>query len=156
MSHDLVVIGAGPTGYVAAIRAAQLGMSVACIERERPGGICLNWGCIPSKALLKSAEVLETCRHAKDYGVVLKDEPAADLPAMIARSRKVVDRLARGVEHLFKKNKIEHVRGRARLTKADGKLHPVVVDPLEGGGTRTLSAKNVLVATGGRARLLPG
>jgi dihydrolipoamide dehydrogenase len=156
MTYDLVVIGAGPTGYVAAIRAAQLGLKVACIERERPGGICLNWGCIPSKALLKSAEVLDLCRHAKDYGVTVEGVPKPDLPAMVQRSRRVVDRLVRGIEGLFKKNKVEHVRGKARLVKGTPGVHKVVVDPLEGGGARTLDAKNVLVATGARARTIPG
>src|SRR5262249_42984684 len=111
---DLVVIGAGPAGYVAAIRAAQLGMKVACVERERPGGVCLNWGCIPSKALLKSAEVLELARHAKDYGVSIAGDVGGDMPAMIARSRRIVDKIVKGVEYLFKKNKVEHIKGKAR------------------------------------------
>jgi dihydrolipoamide dehydrogenase len=153
---DLVVVGAGPTGYVASIRAAQLGMKVACVERERPGGICLNWGCIPSKALLKSAEVLDLCRHAKDYGVVQEGAPRPDLNAMIERSRRIVDRLAKGIEHLLRKNKVEHVKGRAVLGKGGGPGSRSVQVELQEGGGRELKAKHVLLATGGRARLLPG
>src|SRR3989440_5689564 len=102
-TFDLVVIGAGPAGYVAAIRAGQLGMKTAIVERERAGGVCLNWGCIPSKALLKSVEVLEYARHAKDYGVTISGEIKPDPKAMVARSRAVVDQLAKGVEYLLKK-----------------------------------------------------
>jgi dihydrolipoamide dehydrogenase len=148
---DLVVIGAGPAGYVAAIRAAQLGMKTAVIERDRAGGICLNWGCIPTKALLKSAEMLEHIRHAKDWGIVLPGEPKADVKAMVKRSRDIAARLEKGVEYLFRKNKIEHLRGTARLTKAT-RLDVTLAD----GKKRTIEAGRVLLATGGRPRLIPG
>src|SRR5256886_16543190 len=101
---DLVVVGAGPGGYVAAIRAAQLGLKAAVVERERAGGICLNWGCIPTKALLKSVEVLDVVRRAREYGVIVSGEVKPDVKGMIARSREVVEKLARGVEFLLKKN----------------------------------------------------
>jgi dihydrolipoamide dehydrogenase len=147
---DLVVVGAGPAGYVAAIRAAQLGMKTAVVERERPGGICLNWGCIPTKALLKSVEVLELFRHAKKYGVAVAGEVKPDVKAMVARSREVADKLARGVDYLLKKNKVELVAGSAKLTKA------TTVEVTGSSGKRTLEAKRVLLATGGRPRFVPG
>ena len=111
MSYDLVVIGGGPGGYVAAIRAGQLGKKVACVEVERVGGTCLNWGCIPTKALLKNAHLFHTLKHrAKEFGMAF-DNLSYDWEAVIGRSRKVSDRLAGGVEFLFKKNKVDHVRG---------------------------------------------
>src|SRR5215468_8263231 len=113
---DLVVVGAGPGGYAAALRGAQLGFKTACVERERPGGICLNWGCIPTKALLRSAEVLELMRHADQFGLVLDKPPRIDFEKIIARSRAVADKHAAGVEFLFKKNKVELLRGEARLS----------------------------------------
>ncbi len=149
-NFDVIVIGAGPAGYVAAIRAAQNGMKTAVVERERAGGICLNWGCIPSKALLKSVEVLEYARHAKDYGITITGEIKPDPKAIIARSRAVVDQLAKGVEYLLKKNKIEQVKGEGRLLKA------TTVSVKTEKGERTLEAKKVILATGGRARILPG
>ncbi|MEZ0229103.1 MAG: dihydrolipoyl dehydrogenase [Planctomycetota bacterium] len=148
--YDLVVLGAGPGGYVAAIRAAQNGMKVAVVERERPGGICLNWGCIPSKALLKSVEVLEHIRHSKDYGITITGKIEPDMKAIIARSRGVVDQIVKGVEYLIKKNKIEHVKGEGRLLKA------TTVSVKTDKGERVLEAKKVILATGGRARNLPG
>lgn len=149
-TYDLVVLGAGPGGYVAAIRAAQLGMKTAVVERERAGGICLNWGCIPSKALLKSVEVLEYARHSKDYGIEIAGEIRPDPKAIIARSRAVVDQLAKGVEYLLKKNKVEQVKGEGRLVKATS----VLVKTEK--GDRQLDAKKVILATGGRPRILPG
>src|SRR5215208_4378783 len=113
---DLVVIGAGPGGYVAAIRAAQLGMKTAVVERERAGGICLNWGCIPTKALLKSAEAMRLVKHAADFGITIKGEIGFDWAKVIARSRAAADKLARGVEHLFKKYGVAHIFGSASLT----------------------------------------
>ena len=115
-SFDLIVIGSGPGGYVAAIRASQLGMKVACIERESLGGICLNWGCIPTKALLKSAEVFQYTQHAADYGIEVKGAtPLFD--KIISRSRGVADGMSKGIQFLFRKNKIEAIMGNARLTK---------------------------------------
>ena len=154
--YDVVVIGSGPGGYVAAIRCAQLGLRTACVERESLGGICLNWGCIPTKALLKSAEVLETAHRAKEFGVIVGDVKA-DFPAMIRRSRDVADKISKGVAFLLRKNKIEHVAGTAKLRPRGGpwKPHQVEVTAADG-GTRVLDTKHVIVATGARARSLPG
>lgn len=150
-SYDLVVIGSGPGGYVAAIRAAQLGLDVACVEREALGGICLNWGCIPTKALLRSAEVLDTCRRASEFGVVAENV-SHDFSAIIKRSRKVANRIQKGVAYLFKKNQITHVQGTGRLTSTRGQVR---VD-LGKGEQVELQAKHIILATGGRARSLPG
>ncbi len=109
--YDLIVIGAGPGGYVAAIRGSQLGLKTACIERERPGGICLNWGCIPTKALLKSAEAMRLVQHAADYGVTINGTVSFDWQKVIARSRATADRMAKGIETLFKKYKVDHIAG---------------------------------------------
>jgi dihydrolipoyl dehydrogenase len=147
VTYDLVVIGGGPGGYVAAIRAAQLGMKTACVERERVGGICSNWGCIPTKALLRSAEVLELVRHAGDYGVTVQGEIGFDFAKMMDRSRKVVDMQERGVLSLFKKNKIDLIKGTARLA-GPGR---VAVE-----GQETIDAKHIILATGARAKSLPG
>src|SRR5271169_3319103 len=114
MAYDIVVLGSGPGGYVAAIRASQLGFKTAIIERESLGGICLNWGCIPTKALLKSAEVLEHAQRAKEFGVIVEGA-RADFPAMIKRSRDISDKISKGVGFLFRKNKIEAVGGIAKL-----------------------------------------
>ena len=145
-AYDVVVIGGGPGGYVAAIRAAQLGLKTAVVERDQVGGVCLNWGCIPSKALLRNAEVVNLVRNASDYGIGV-DNPSYDMGAAIDRSRRVVDQMTKGVLFLLKKNKIDLIQGCARL---DGP-NAVVVDP---GGDR-LDAKAVIVATGARARGLP-
>jgi dihydrolipoamide dehydrogenase len=154
-AYDVVVIGSGPGGYVAAIRAAQLGLKVACVEREQLGGICLNWGCIPTKALLKSAEVLEHAQRAKEFGVLV-DNVRADFPAMIKRSRDVADKISKGVAFLLKKNKIDHVVGTARLLPRAGAWKPHQVEVAQAGGPRVLEAKHVILATGARARSLPG
>jgi len=148
-SYDLIVLGSGPGGYVAAIRAAQLGLKTAIVERERLGGICLNWGCIPTKALLRSGEVMHQMRHADDYGLAA-DNISADLEAIVRRSRGVADQLNMGVTGLMKKNKITVHMGAGTLT-APGKLS--VKD--EGGKTSELSAKHIILATGARARELP-
>src|SRR6266404_5481740 len=111
--YDLIVIGAGPGGYVAAIRAAQLGLKTACIERERAGGICLNWGCIPTKALLKSAEMMRAAQHAGDHGVIVPGPITFDWKKVIARSRGVADKMASGIEHLFKKYGVTQIPGTA-------------------------------------------
>jgi dihydrolipoamide dehydrogenase len=154
--YDVVVIGSGPGGYVAAIRCAQLGLKTACVERERLGGICLNWGCIPTKALLRSAEVLDNFRHASDFGIKVGSvEP--DFPAIIARSRGVADKVSKGVGFLLRKNKIDHVPGTAKLLPRAGAWRPHEVHvALADGGERTLTTKHVIVATGARARSLPG
>jgi dihydrolipoamide dehydrogenase len=163
-SYDCVVIGAGPGGYVAAIRAAQLGLRTACIEREGLGGICLNWGCIPTKALLRSAEVLELIHRAKEFGIVV-DGVRADFPAIIKRSRDIADKISKGVAFLFRKNKIDHLVGTARLLPRAGQWRPhtIAIDPVAsssapGGAAAptTITAKHVIVATGARARSLPG
>jgi dihydrolipoamide dehydrogenase len=148
--YDLIVVGAGPGGYVAAIRAAQLGLRTACIERERPGGICLNWGCIPTKALLKSAEAMRLCQHAADYGITIGGPVTFDWAKVIARSRAAADKLARGVESLFKKYGVTHLPGAATF-KGRGRLE------LTGSaGKQTVEATRVILATGARARMLPG
>lgn len=149
MAYDLIVIGSGPGGYVAAIRASQLGLKTAIVERESLGGICLNWGCIPTKALLKSAQVMEYAVHAADYGVTLSN-PGADFSAMVQRSRKVADKMSKGVQFLMKKNKIDVLTGTGSL-KAKGKVE--VKDP---DGKATMhEAKHIIIATGGRAKELP-
>ena len=147
--YDLLVIGSGPGGYVAAIRASQLGMKVGVIEKAELGGVCLNWGCIPTKALLKSANVFEYIRHAKDYGIEVK-EHKADLVGMVKRSRGVADSNSKGVQFLFKKNKIEHIVGFGKVKKG-GKVE--VTD--DKGKKSELEAKHVILATGGRSRELP-
>ena len=149
-SFDLIVVGGGPGGYVAAIRAAQLKMKVALVEREHLGGICLNWGCIPTKALLRSAEVLELMRHAASFGLAC-DQPRFDAAAVVKRSRGVAQQLNRGVGHLLKKNKVTVLDGRARLA---GKGRVAVA--LSRGGEDALSAEHIILATGARARQLPG
>jgi dihydrolipoamide dehydrogenase len=152
-SFDLVVVGSGPGGYVTAIRASQLGMKVAIVERELLGGICLNWGCIPTKALLKSGEVYEQLDHLGDYGLSV-EKRGFDFDAVVKRSRKVAGQLNAGVAFLMKKHKIEVVEGAARLAK--GSPAPSVVVALKAGGSRTLTARNVILATGARARTIPG
>ena len=148
-TYDLIVLGSGPGGYVAAIRAAQLGLKTAIVERELLGGICLNWGCIPTKALLRSAEIYHYMQHAKDYGLVA-DKISADLDAVVKRSRGVAKQLNQGVTHLMKKNKIAVHMGTGKLT-GKGKLTVTAED----GKKTELSAKNIIVATGARARDLP-
>ncbi|MBS1771767.1 MAG: dihydrolipoyl dehydrogenase [Bacteroidetes bacterium] len=149
MAYDVIVVGSGPGGYVAAIRASQLGYKTAIVEKESLGGICLNWGCIPTKALIKSAQVLEYLGHAQDYGIVANDFKA-DFHAVIKRSRGVADKMSKGIQFLMKKNKIDVLMGMGKLnakkevevTGADGK-------------TTAYAAKHVILATGGRARQLP-
>lgn len=149
MAYDLIVLGSGPGGYPAAIRASQLGKKVAIVERESLGGICLNWGCIPTKALLKSAQVFEYAKHAADYGIKV-DNPTQDFPGVIKRSRGVADKMSKGVTFLMKKNKIDVIMGTGKLL-APGKLEITAAD-----GTKQIQeAKNIVIATGGRARELP-
>ena len=148
-SFDLIVLGSGPGGYVAAIRASQLGLKVAIVERELLGGICLNWGCIPTKALLRSAEIYHYMQHAKDYGLIAEGI-SADIDAVVKRSRGVAKQLNQGVTHLMKKNKITVVMGEGKL-KAANTL--TITD--KDGKTTELTAKNIILATGARARDLP-
>ncbi|MCW3845822.1 dihydrolipoyl dehydrogenase [Sphingomonas sp. LB-2] len=148
-TYDCLVLGSGPGGYVAAIRASQLGLKTAIVERELLGGICLNWGCIPTKALLRSAEIFHYMQHAKDYGLAA-EKISADLDAVVKRSRGVASQLNKGVTGLMKKNKIAVHMGTGVLT-AKGKL--TVTD--KDGGKTELTAKNIIVATGARARDLP-
>jgi dihydrolipoamide dehydrogenase len=147
-SFDVLIIGAGPGGYVAAIRSAQLGFKTAVVEREHLGGICLNWGCIPTKALLRSAEIYRYLQHAKDYGLTA-EKVGFDAGAIVARSRAVSKKLADGVGFLLKKNKVTVIDGAARLVKP-GEVK------VEGKGAGTYQAKHVIVATGARPRVLPG
>lgn len=154
--YDCVVIGAGPGGYVAAIRAAQLGLRTACIEREGLGGICLNWGCIPTKALLRSAEVLELIHRAKEFGIIVPEGVRADFPAIIKRSREVADKISKGVAFLFRKNKIDHIVGNATLKPRSGAWRPHEIAVEGPNGSSVISAKHVIVATGARAKSLPG
>ncbi|MEO9870010.1 dihydrolipoyl dehydrogenase [Ekhidna sp.] len=146
--YDLIVIGSGPGGYVAAIRASQLGMKVGVVEKSELGGVCLNWGCIPTKALLKSAQVFEYINHAEDYGIKVKDAKA-DFTGMVKRSRDVAGGMSKGIQFLFKKNKIDHIAGHGTLKK--GKK--VEVKDAEGKVT-TYDANHIILATGGRAREL--
>jgi dihydrolipoamide dehydrogenase len=149
-AFDVVVVGTGPGGYVSAIRCAQLGLSVAAVEDDRPGGVCLNWGCIPTKALLRNAEVVHLFERAQEFGIAVA-EWKADYAQAIQRSRKVADRMAKGVEFLFRKNKITLFPGRGTLEGAR------VVEVAGQGGTRTLEARRaVILATGSEPRSLPG
>lgn len=150
-SYDLIIIGSGPGGYVAAIRASQLGMKVAIVERAELGGICLNWGCIPTKALLRSSEVFHLITHAKDYGLSVEN-PKVMLDAVVKRSRGVAQQLSNGVTFLMKKHKIDVLVGTARLEKGAG-APKVIVE--KGMGEGTYTAKSVMLATGARARELP-
>jgi dihydrolipoamide dehydrogenase len=146
---DVAVVGTGPGGYVAAIRCAQLGLSVAAVEDDRPGGVCLNWGCIPTKALLRNAEVLHLVEHAADFGIKV-DNVQPDYAAAVKRSRSVADRMAKGIEFLFRKNKITLFRGTGTLRSA------TTVEVKGSGGTETIEARAVIVGTGSEARSLPG
>ncbi len=149
MNYDIIVIGSGPGGYVTAIRASQLGFKTAIIEKENLGGICLNWGCIPTKALLKSAQVFEYLNHAKDYGISA-DNIKADFGAVIKRSRDVADGMSKGIQFLMKKNKIDVIMGTAKV-KAGKKVDVKAAD----GTTTTYEAKHIIIATGARSRQLP-
>ena len=149
MKYNLIVVGSGPGGYVAAIRASQLGLKTAIVERESLGGICLNWGCIPTKALIKSAEVFNYLGHAKDYGITVK-EASADLTAVVKRSRDVAEGMSKGVQFLMKKNKIDVINGTGKLAR--GKKVEVTD---EKGAVTTYEADNIIIATGARAKALP-
>jgi len=149
-TYDVTIVGAGPGGYVAAVRAAQLGLSVALVEKEHLGGVCLNWGCIPTKSLLRNAEVISLLRRGKDFGFTVSGLEV-DFCAAVDRSRKVSARLVKGIGALMRKNKVEVIEGTGTLKAANA-----VEVTLNAGGTRTLETRNVIVATGGRARTIPG
>ncbi len=150
MDFDIVIIGSGPGGYVAAIRASQLGLKVGVVEKAELGGICLNWGCIPTKSLLKSASVFEYIKHASEYGINIKGEAEADFQAMVKRSRDVAGGMSKGILYLFKKNKVEVIQGSGKLTK-DKTVEVTSAD----GTTTEIIAKNIIIATGARSRQLP-
>ncbi|MBC5772463.1 dihydrolipoyl dehydrogenase [Pontibacter sp. KCTC 32443] len=147
--YDLVVLGSGPGGYVAAIRASQLGMKVGVIERESLGGICLNWGCIPTKALLKSANVFEYINHASDYGITI-GEASVDFTAVVKRSRGVADGMSKGIQFLFRKNKIDAIMGTGKIV-AKGQVEVTSAE----GKKDIIEATNIIIATGARSRELP-
>ncbi|MFT4024414.1 MAG: dihydrolipoyl dehydrogenase [Flavihumibacter sp.] len=148
MAYDVLVIGSGPGGYVAAIRASQLGFKTAIVEKESLGGICLNWGCIPTKALLKSAQVMEYIKHSQSYGIEASGTPNFD--AVVKRSRGVADKMSKGVQFLMKKNKIDVIMGFGKI-KGKGQVEITKTD----GGKETVDAKHIVIATGGRSRELP-
>ncbi|HEX2911778.1 MAG TPA: dihydrolipoyl dehydrogenase [Chloroflexia bacterium] len=148
-TYDLVIIGSGPGGYIAAVRAGQLGLKTAIVEREELGGVCLNWGCIPSKALLRAAEVLNLFQHAKEFGISVNGVDA-DYGAAIERCRGIIDRQTKGVAYLMKKNKVDVVRGTGRVASSQ----EVIVQTAN--GEEHLATRNVLIATGSRVRLVPG
>jgi len=150
MLYNLVVIGSGPGGYVAAIRAAQLGMKVAVIEKSELGGVCLNWGCIPTKSLLKSAQVYDYIKHSQDYGITINGEVVADFEKIIERSRGVAEGMSKGIQFLLKKNKIDVIEGFGKILK------PGMVEITDSAGkTSQLETENILIATGARSRELP-
>lgn len=151
MNYDVIVIGSGPGGYVAAIRASQLGLKTAVVEKDELGGVCLNWGCIPTKALLKSAQVFNYAKHAADYGIKLKNEPVADFEAIIKRSREVANGMSKGIQFLFKKNKIEHLAGIGKVLPGK-KVEVIAAD----GTRKEYQANHIILATGARSRELKG
>jgi dihydrolipoamide dehydrogenase len=150
MDYDVIIIGSGPGGYVTAIRAGQLGLKVAVVEKESLGGVCLNWGCIPAKSLLKSSQAFQYVSHAADYGVAVDGEVKPDFPSMIKRSREVAMKMSKGVSFLFKKNKVETISGTGKLA---GKNTVEVID--NSGSKKSYSAKHIILATGARSRELP-
>ena len=160
-SYDIIIIGGGPGGYVAAIRAAQLGLKTAVVEREHLGGICSNWGCIPTKALLRSAEIMHQAQHAKDYGLKLDGTISADVKAVVDRARGIAQRMNSGVGMLMKKNKVDVIWGEAKFSKPNEikvskpskkPMEPAAPAPKNTLGEGTYSAKHIVVATGARPR----
>lgn len=150
MNYDVIVIGSGPGGYVAAIRASQLGFKTAVVEKAELGGVCLNWGCIPTKALLKSAQVFNYINHAADYGITIEGKASADFGGMVKRSRDVANGMSKGIQFLFKKNKIDHIAGFGKVIS--GKKVAVTDDQ---GKTTEYEAKHIIIATGARSKELP-
>jgi len=150
MNYDIIVIGSGPGGYVAAIRASQLGLKTAVVEKAELGGVCLNWGCIPTKALLKSAQVFNYINHATDYGISIKGEATPDFNGMVSRSRTVADGMSKGIQFLLKKNKIDHLQGFGKI-KSGKKVEVAGAD----GKTTEYSANHIIIATGARSKELP-
>ncbi len=150
MTYDLIIIGSGSGGYVAAIRASQLGMKVGVVEKSELGGICLNWGCIPTKSLLKSGQVFNYIKHAADYGISIEGEAKADFDKMVQRSRGVADGMSKGIQFLFKKNKIDHIQGYGKL-----KNNQTVEVTDADGNTQEIKAKHIILATGARSKELP-
>ena len=151
MNYDVIIIGSGPGGYVAAIRAAQLGMKTAVVEKAELGGVCLNWGCIPTKSLLKSAQVFDYVKHSSDYGIVTEGEVKADFQAVIRRSRNIAAGMSKGVQFLLKKNSVDHITGTGRLGSS-GKIEVTGSD----GKKETHTASHIILATGARSKELPG
>ena len=150
MNYDLIIIGSGPGGYVAAIRASQLGMKVGVVERAELGGICLNWGCIPTKSLLKSAQVFQYIKHAENYGIDIEGEAKPDFTKIIERSRQIAGGMSKGIQYLFKKNNVEHLKGYGKLISNKS------VEVSDDEGTKTVyTCKNIIIATGARSRELP-
>ena len=156
MKYDVIVIGSGPGGYVAAIRASQLGKKTAVVEKAEVGGICLNWGCIPTKALLKSAQVYTYINHAENYGIKVEGEVKPDMEAIVARSRGVADTMSKGVQYLLKKNNVDVIAGYGKLVAEAGRdaIHCVSVTDAEGNAT-LYEADHIILATGSRVRELP-
>jgi len=150
MNYDLIILGSGPGGYVAAIRASQLGLKVGVVEKSELGGICLNWGCIPTKSLLKSGQVFTYLKHAEDYGVTIEGEAKADFGKMVQRSRGVAEGMSKGIQFLFKKNKIDHIQGFGKL-----KTNQIIEVTDADGNVQEIEAKNIILATGARSKELP-
>src|SRR6056297_435540 len=150
MKFDIIIVGSGPGGYVAAIRASQLGKKVALVERESLRGVCLNWGCIPTKALIKSAQVFNYISHAEDYGLTIEGETKADFAKIVQRSRNVAGKMSKGIQFLFKKNKITIHNGFGKLA-GKGKVEVTKEDDEK----ETLEAKHIILATGARSKELP-
>ena len=151
MNYDVIVIGSGPGGYVAAIRASQCGLKAGVVEKAELGGICLNWGCIPTKALLKSAQVYSYFKHAKDYGITVDSGISPDLPVMVERSRSIAEGMSKGVQFLFRKNKIDHISGYGRMVD-----NQTVSVTDSNGKESKITAKHIILATGARSKELPG
>lgn len=150
MDYDIIIVGSGPGGYVAAIRASQLKMKVAVVEKAELGGICLNWGCIPTKSLLKSAQVLEYMNHASDYGINIEGTVKPDFSAIVARSRSVAEGMSKGVQFLLRKNKVDHIKGFGRLTGNNS------VEVEDEGKKQVYTASHIILATGARSKEIPG
>ena len=148
MNYDVIVLGSGPGGYVAAIRSSQLGLKTAIVEKDDLGGVCLNWGCIPTKALLKSAQVFDYINHAEDFGITVNNAKA-DFPAIIKRSRDIADGMSKGINYLLKKNKIDVISGYGKVAKGNK------IDVVENGKTTSYNGKHIIIATGAKSRVLP-